>query len=281
MVRAARSFALALALLATGCQGRSSPTSPSSTSAPSAISITGIVRDLLQRPIRDARVEVVEGPSSGIAAITDVQGQFSLNATASNERVGVMVSKDGYSSESLRLRSGQSVVYLKDLTVANLEGRQTIVFVADASCTQLPIALRGRTYTATVTQSTSTGASLAAPSIFVSELSGADFYQGFEKLSITAARDAVRFSVFSWDAYNWWLEDDPIIERVTPTSHFSVSGTATAALSSGQSTITAAFDGTMSFCSESKPGAQTQWPPTCAVPPVECKSANHRLTMTR
>jgi len=280
MVRAARSFALALALLATGCQGRS-PTSPSSTSAPSAISITGIVRDLLQRPIRDARVEVVEGPSSGIAAITDVQGQFSLNASASNERVAVMVSKDGYSSESLRLRSGQSVVYLKDLTVANLEGRQTIVFVADASCTQLPIALRGRTYTATVTQSTSTGASLAAPSIFVSELSGADFYQGFEKLSITAARDAVRFSVFSWDAYNWWLEDDPIIERVTPTSHFSVSGTATAALSSGQSTITAAFDGTMSFCSESKPGAQTQWPPTCAVPPVECKSANHRLTMTR
>jgi Carboxypeptidase regulatory-like domain len=282
MMRAVRSFAMTLALIGINCQGKSTPTSPSSTGAPAAaISITGVVRDLLQRPIRDARVEVVEGPSSGIAAITDAQGQFSLNATAPNDRVAVMVSKDGYTTESLRLRSGQAVVYLKDLVVANLEGRQTIVFIADASCTQLPASLRGRSYTAVVTQSTSTGALLANPAIFVSALSGADFYQGYEKLSITAAHDAVRFNVFSWDAYNWWLEDDPIIERLTPTAHFSISGTATTALSSGQSTITAAFDGTMSFCSESKPGAQPQWPPTCAVPPIDCTSPNHRVTMTR
>ncbi|HEY7189918.1 MAG TPA: carboxypeptidase-like regulatory domain-containing protein [Vicinamibacterales bacterium] len=280
-MRAARSFALALGLLATGCQGGSTPASPSSTSAASAVSIAGVVRDLLQRPIRDARVEVVEGPSSGIVATTDAQGQFVLNATASNDRVAVIVSKDGFESASLRLRAGQTALYLRDLAVPDLDGRHTIVFIADASCTQLPVSLKGRSYTAAVTQSASTSASLAAPSIFVGALSGADFYQGFEKLSITAVRDAVRFSVFSWDAFNWWLEDDPIIERVTPTSHFSVSGTATAAVATAQSTITAALDGTFSFCAESKPGAQPQWPPTCAVPPIECKSANHRVTMTR
>jgi hypothetical protein len=277
----ARSFAVVLALITAGCDRGSAPTSPSPASASSAISINGTIRDLLQRPIRDARVEVVEGPSSGIAVISDAQGQFFLNATATNDRVAVVVSKEGYETASVRLRAGQTGLYLRDLAVADLEGRHTIVFVADASCTQLPLSLRGRSYTAAVAQSTSTGAPLSAPSLFVSALSGADFYQGFEKLSITAVRDAVRFSVFSWDAFNWWLEDDPIIERVTPTSHFSFWGTATAPLSTGQSTITAAFDGTMSFCSESKPGAQPQWPPTCAVPPVECKSANHRLTMTR
>jgi hypothetical protein len=214
-------------------------------------------------------------------ATTDAQGQFVLNATASNDRVAVIVSKDGFESASLRLRAGQTALYLRDLAVPDLDGRHTIVFIADASCTQLPVSLKGRSYTAAVTQSASTSASLAAPSIFVGALSGADFYQGFEKLSITAVRDAVRFSVFSWDAFNWWLEDDPIIERVTPTSHFSVSGTATAAVATAQSTITAALDGTFSFCAESKPGAQPQWPPTCAVPPIECKSANHRVTMTR
>ncbi len=243
-----------VAVVAIGCHGESaSPTSPSSASTqPSPLTITGVVRDLLQRPIRDARIEVAEGPSSGLATVTDAVGQFSITATTSSDRIAVIASKDGYDTATMRLRAGQTVILLRDSAVANLEGRATLVFTADASCTQLPASLRTRSYTAVVMPST--GAVMASPATFVGELNGADFYQGYSKMWLMAARDAVRFNISSWDAFNWWLEDQPIIERVTPTSHFSVSGTATAAVSSGQSTITTALDGTFSFCAESKAG---------------------------
>src|SRR6185295_7629464 len=110
------------------------------------------------------------------------------------------------------------------------------VFTADASCTQLAPALRRRSYSAVVTPSTATSAVMASEATFVSEFSGADFYPGYGKMWLIAAHDASRFNVFSWDAFNWWLEDDPIIERLTPTSHLSISGTATTAVSSNQST---------------------------------------------
>jgi hypothetical protein len=243
--------------------------------------ISGIVRDLLGRPIADARIEVGEGTSLGVATISDALGQFSIDGIASGDRLVLIASKDGYDTATVRARAGATVILLRDVAVANLEGRATITFTADASCTQLPPSLRTRSYTAVVTSSTTPGAVMANPSTFVGALNNADFQQGFSTIWMIAARDAVRFNIFSWDAYNWWLEDDPVIERVTPTSHVSVSGTATAAVSSGQSTITAALNGTFSFCAESKPGGQPQWPLTCAVAAVECTSANHMMTMRR
>jgi hypothetical protein len=272
---------LLVGVVATGCQGGSAPpTSLSPTpTQPSALTITGVVRDVLQRPIRDVRIEVAEGPSLGLATMSDALGQFSIAATASSDRLAVIVSKEGYETATVRLRAGQTVVFLKDTVFTHVEGRATLVLTADASCTQLPASLRTRSYTAFVTPST--GAVMSNPSIFVGELGGADFYQGYSKMWLTAAHDAVRFTVFSWDPFNWWLEDHPIIERVTPTSHFSVSGTATTAVSSGQSTISTALDGTFAFCAESRPGAQPLWAPTCVVAPVECSSAQHSLTITR
>jgi hypothetical protein len=157
----------------------------------------------------------------------------------------LIVSRDGYETATVRLRAGESPIYLRDTAALNFEGRATIVVTADASCSQLPAALRSRSYTAVLTPSTSTGAVMANPVLFVGDLNGADFYQGYSKMSLMAAHDAVRFIVSSWDAFNWWL-DDPIIERLTPTSHFSVSGTATSAASNGQSTFTATLTGALS-----------------------------------
>lgn len=272
-----------VAVVVAGCHGDSNrPTSPSPTSTLSSLqSITGVVRDLLGRPIRDARIEVAEGPSLEIAAISDAQGQFSIDAIASGDRAALNASKDGYETATIRARVSQTVIFLRDATVANLEGGATIILTADASCTQLPASLRTRSYAAVVTQSTKTGAMMASASTFVGDLNGADFHQGYGTIWLVTTHDAVRFNISSWDAFNSWLEDQPVIERVTPTSHVSVSGRATAAVSNGQSTMTAVLDGTFSFCAESKPGAQPQWALTCAVAAVECTSARHQLTMAR
>ena len=202
-------------VVVTGCQGDSAPpTSPSPASTQlSPLTITGVVRDVLQRPIREARIEVAEGPNVGLATMSDALGQFSITATASGDRLAVIVSKDGYDTATPRLRGGQSVILLRDIAVANVEGLATIVVTAHVSCTQLPASLRTRSYAAVVTPST--GAMMANPATFVGELSDADFYQGYSKMWLMAAQDAVRFNIASWDAFNWWLEDQPIVERVT------------------------------------------------------------------
>jgi hypothetical protein len=244
--------------------------------------LTGLVRDLLQRPVPDAKVEIADGPSAGRATMTDVRGQFAFDALPSSTTfLTLTVSKDGYVTASPRIRTqAEAIVFLRDIGLANLEDFHTITFTADASCTQLPPQLKTRSYRAVITQSTSSSAQLADPSAFVSALSGANFQEAYGAMWLTAARDAARFNVFSWDAYNWWLEDDPIIERVTPTTHLSLSGTAIGAVANGQSTISATLDGTFSYCAESKPATNVSFPLQCAVPAVDCKSAHHQLTLS-
>jgi len=90
-----------VAAVAIGCGGESvQPTSPSPSLSPTSaqplpVTVTGVVRDVLQRPIRDARIEVTEGASAGLAATSDALGQFSITAIVAGDRIAVIASKDG------------------------------------------------------------------------------------------------------------------------------------------------------------------------------------------
>jgi hypothetical protein len=275
-----RSVLSAIVVLVGGCHEPSNlPTAPTvaATTHASPLTVTGTVRDLLQRPIGGAHVEVADGPLAGLSATTDDQGQYSLNSSSpSPDLVTLVVSKEGYApaSSSVRNRS-QAVIFLKDAGFADLAGRGRVTFVADASCTQLPPTLRRRSYDALIEETTSSAWAMTVA------LSGADLFDHYDTMSMGRSSDTVRFSVFSWDAFMWWLEDLPIIERVTPTGHLALSGSALAPFTNAQQTIAARFDGTVSFCSESMPASNPQFPPTCAVEPVQCVSAHHQLTLTR
>ena len=265
-----------IAIITVGCGA--TPTSPSGSPANGTriATIRGRVQDAVSRPIADARVTIVDGPQAGLSTTTNEDGRFAFAPfTTPSDATALRIEKAGFAPVTPRWGTrDEGSIALQSLTPLDIEGQYTITFAAAAACSQLPAAAQTRTYTAAISPTRPDRLN------FTSTLTGAEFQRGYDTFFAGVASDAARLYIYSWDAFNWWLEDDPIIERLTPTSHLSISGTATTAVSSNQSTITAAFDGTFSFCAESKPGAQPQWPPTCAVPPLECTSPRHQLTMT-
>ena len=111
-------------------------------------------------------------------------------------------------------------------------------------------------------------------------MGGADFFTGYDTFWTAVGHDAARFHVFSWDAFNWWLEDQPIIERVGANGFLAFQGLADAPLVQSATAITARFDGSINFCSALTPPAMPAWPPTCAEP-IECRSDRHELRLIR
>jgi hypothetical protein len=86
--------------------------------------------------------------------------------------------------------------------------------------------------------------------------------------------------VYSWDAFNWWLEDQPIIERLPSGGYLAWMGTATTPVVRSTASVTAAFDGSVSYCATPREPDVTNYPPTCSAP-IECKSDRHQLVLKR
>lgn len=86
--------------------------------------------------------------------------------------------------------------------------------------------------------------------------------------------------VFSLDAFRWWLADQPIIERVGPDGFLAFVGTAQAPVITTPAAFTAAFDGSISFCSAMTPQTSDHFRPSCAAP-VECRSDQHQIRFVR
>jgi len=150
-------------------------------------------------------------------------------------------------------------------------------FTAAKSCSGSlpPIALR-RTYVATFQPES------ANKTYFMMPLSGADLFPSYDKMSATVSNDGVRFYVQSWDASNWWLEDDPIIDRLDSSTFVSFDGSATIFGLTSTASLTATFDGTIAFCAAAQDPSNKDFPLRCgATDLVECKSSQHQMTLTR
>jgi hypothetical protein len=111
-------------------------------------------------------------------------------------------------------------------------------------------------------------------------LGGADLVPHYDAFEVTRADNAVRFYVSSAYAAARWLEDDPIVERLDATSYMAFSATATVMPWNPDQSM-AAVDGTIAYCAAAKDASAPIYPPTCLVPPVECKSSSHRLSLAR
>jgi hypothetical protein len=266
--------ALALAFLCLACQGRST-TAPTSTATKSALHLTGRVTDNIQRPLFGATVSVAEVP--GALAFTAADGSFTLSdATLVDTMVTVNIVKDRYAPVSSKVRNDHDANwFLTPVDVLNIDGLYTVTFTADDSCTQLPAAVRSRTYEATF------GPWPSNRNGVVAQLSGANLFPSYDKISGIVSDNAARFFIDSWDANNWWLEDDPIFDRLDQTTYVSFDGIAVSSVLSSTASIAATLDGTIAYCSASQDPATTNWPLRCPGALVACKSAQHHLTLTR
>ena len=270
---------VALAVIAAGCGDDTPlPTSPtSSNSANTTVAgIRGQVRDTLGRPVDDARVDIADGPLAGRSATTGRDGQFLFAATLSSTDFATLhITKTGFEPTSFRwVGRDNFFITLRALNLLDLSGSYAITFIAAPACSQLPPPLRSRTFTGVM----SPGEKVFPA--FTAELGGAELFPAYDRFSASVAHDAARFSVYSFDAFNWWLEDQPIIERVGPNAFLAFMGTAHAPALTSPAAFTAAFDGSISFCSAMTPPSGSNFPPTCAAP-VECRSDQHQIRFIR
>lgn len=165
-----------VAMITLGCGA--TPTSPSGTpvSATRVATIRGRVQDSVSRPISDARVTIIDGPVAGLSTTTNEDGRFAFAAfTKPAELTALRVEKDGYTPSNPRSHAPDDItVLLRSLTPLDIEGQYTITFAAAAECTQLPSAVRSRTFTAAI--------SPVRPDRlnFTSMLTGASFQRGYD-----------------------------------------------------------------------------------------------------
>jgi len=264
-----------IAIITAGCGATPSSPTGTPTNADRTVTIRGRVQDSVSRPIVDAIVTIVDGPRAGLSTPTNEDGRFAfVSFTTPAELTALRVEKGGYTPSNPRWHAPDDLtVLLQSVMRLDIQGQYAITFAAAPECAQLPSELRSRTFTADVSR-------IPDRPNFTSTLTGARFQSGYDTFSAIVASDAARFLVYSWDAFNWWGEDQPIIERLPAGGYVTWMGTATTQVVNSTSSMAATFDGSVSYCATPTEPTTTNYPPTCSAI-VECKSDHHQLVLKR
>ena len=283
MTKMSRAFVLLVLAAGSGCgesRQLTSPVTPSS-NAPSVPlqSLSGYVSDTAFRAVAGARVDVVDGPQSGMSFVSDAVGQFSYVGTFTTP-VTLRATKDGYIALTKTTQTsapgGRPWVYFQLEVVAppvNIAGNYTLTFIADSSCTSIPSELRTRNYPSTIAPVSNL---LARPDTSLTLTAGGAFLETYDSFPIGVAGDYVVLSVYNG-------EDFGLVERIGPGTYLGFYGESRTSIgTSPLSTISLAFDGAFDYC-VLEPGAG--WFGACtsnrAVAHQQCQSKNHRLILTR
>ena len=262
---------LLIVSLAAACQD--SPTRPTSASAPA---VTGIVQDAFGEPISGARVEMIDGPLAGRSALTTSAGRFSIPLEGRPPRgVSLRISKEGFSSVSRLIdTSVVLLIVLESTEPFTLHGDYALTVSAAPTCQDLPSTLRSRTYTAKLRRRGT------ANRLFTVELGGADFYSGYGTLFGTRRDADTTFWISSVEAFDNWLEEQPIFERLPSSGYVSFVGKANMSVEPNGA-MTLNWDGEFAYCPSFRPDSNPLWPPVCTTSAVYCQSALHQLVLVR
>ena len=273
-----------------GSDGAVTPTAPSTASAPpqsvaalvTTFELRGFVTDTAFRAIAGARIEVLDGPSAGYAAVSGENGEFVLSGmfTAATQ---FRATKEGHQTRTQPWNCSVAVClgpggaqpwlgfYLTVLEPSvNIAGRYTLAFTAAATCTDLPDVARTSSYRAEVTARPADGRS-AIPG-FDLEVIG-PFVGNMTGFPIGVAGNRL----------NFWLHgrhDPPVVEDLGGNTYLAFSGGAeTTVATSGLAQISAAFDGWIEHVVLTSPLGLWYWPQQ-ATGKATCDSSNHRITLT-
>jgi hypothetical protein len=227
------------------------------------------VYDSAFRPLAGARVEVLDGPQAGTSATADATGSFGLTGLF-DERTRFRASKEGHVAANGTLPSHcvscRISFYLAvDAPAVDLAGEYTLTFTAHNTCTELPNDVRQRTYLATIAPAPSP--TLPANTSFDVTIGGGWFLQGHNRFAIHGAGGYFRL----------FVED--VWEQVGANAYLGISGIAGGSVeTSGVSTISTSFEGSVSYCTQST----VLLSPGCA-PMTQhlCQSKNHQLILAR
>jgi hypothetical protein len=272
-----RRFGAVVLLVSIGCADRQSPTQPTLVQAmpapaPQEFRLSGSVNDTADRPLGDARVEVIAGSGAGTIATTDGRGRFRMPGMFSGV-VSLRASKDGHVPLTRTGPNRPLPSPAPDLSLdfyfslqpdgpnADLSGIYTLEVIADAACASLPDEARRRRYTATVFRGD-------RPTTFNATVTAAPPPQAFLRaphLEIGVAGDFARLGM-------------SLVERLGEHSYVVIEGAASAMTSS--SGINAPLNAQVVYCSEVPVSSGDYW---ACVPEggIDCASVNHQVALVR
>jgi hypothetical protein len=264
-----------LLMLAIGCRSEQVPTAPSFLPAVQTMTLSGVVLDTTAKPVENASVEIFSGATTQVSASTDSAGRFSVVFDrVTSQALSVRVTKSGFHPVTVdNLPSPQLQVRLLAVELLNLRAAYSITVEA-SGCEGIPAELRRRTYNVSI------DSPQRYTAVFTGNLGGATFYRGYGTLSVFVGNNTARVMIYSWDAFERWLEDQPIFEKLEPSGYLALMGAVSATPSDANGTLSGAFNGSFSYCpSSSLNSANVDWPPRCNVTAVTCESPNHHVTL--
>jgi len=291
-VRHTASFGVVVALLtlaAAGCHG-ADPTRPTGAASPQpapvpqppppqSSALRGNVTDTAFRPLRGARVAVVDGPQAGTSTTTDTNGLFSLSGTFdsstrfSAEMEGyIAVTRTWTQCATCSIPWLSFALELPTPPVA-VAGEYTVTFIADNACTDVPPEWRSRTYPATMAPYPQSSGR-PADTTFELTLNEGTFLSGLNTILVGVAGDAITM---------WFGGDGPyVVEEVAPNTYLAFDGAIEVVATAPVRSITASFTGWFDYCALSAPmGQYYNCPAGRALARSECQSSNHQLIVTR
>jgi hypothetical protein len=225
--------------------------------------LAGRVTEAGNLSIADARVDVIGGPMSGRAVMTNTFGNYAFNGVSGVAQV--RATKDGYQPATQNVSQDTEHVNV-DLTpsvpYASIGGVYSLTFTASPSC-NLPEDAMKRTYTATIDQR---GAPLT---IFLSD---ARFFTSnqltWNQFTGRATGNAVSFSLN--DTYYCFYYGGCVVEQLADNRYLSLTGTARTIVTT-PAEFSAVFAGAVRVSASASGSNQIA---TCAAP-------DHQLTFTR
>ena len=155
---------------------------------------------------------------------------------------------------------------------ADFEGQFTLTFRAANSCGDIPEIFRTRTYIAEIARHTTT--------VYKAALSGANFFPNYDAFMVTSRPVGARLSLSSVYALDRWLDDEPVFERLASGGYLALTGTADVPIRKDETSWSAAFSGTFSYCAVARPDPSPEFPPSCPRA-IDCQSTAHDLAVTR
>ena len=243
--------------------GRSSPGLVMTVLPEGTYILAGRVTEAGNLSIADARVDVIGGPMSGRAAMTDTFGNYAFNGVSGVAQV--RATKDGYQPATQNVSQNTEHVNVEltpSAPYASLGGIYSLTFTASPSC-NLPDDAVKRTYTATIDQRS------ASMTIFLSD---ARFFASgqltWNRFSGRVFGNALSFTLN--DTYYCFYDGGCVVEQLADNRYLSLAGTARAIVTT-LAEISAVFAGAVRVSGAGNGSNQIA---TCAAP-------DHQLTFTR
>jgi hypothetical protein len=264
-----------------GCnRATPSPTAPTTTAGSpplpaGGLPMMGTVSDTAFRPLGGAKVEVLDGPQTGLTTTANELGEFSLTGIF-DDATRFRATKEGHITATqllgpfcARCNPNRWVHFSLELLTSSISisGDYTLEFVADDACTMLPSEVRSRTFTTMIPPAPN--ATPATP--YFTVLVGATFFEDWNTVALGIAGDYVAF----------WLET--VVEQIAPNTFLAFGGQAAASVgTSHMSAISLPFAGSIEYCvTESEQGRFRECYQGHPATRARCESNNHRLILTR